>query len=267
MNWKFWKKKKYQLAFVTLPIVVVVILLKYVAHYFNIEFLNLNALFTAIISANIFLIGFLISGTMSDYKESEKLPGDLASSIQSIFDEIYITHKNKNDVLCVEILKRILNLNSEIILWFHKKSKTEEIYQFLFNLNDDFLRLEALTQASFIVRIKNEQASIRRIVTRIHSIRETSFLMTGYAVAEIITGLLIIGLIFLNLNPFHESIFFVSFVTFIMVYMILFIKDLDNPFSYYQADGMVEEVSLKPLVDSRNRIENLISNIETNKTI
>ena len=66
------------------------------------------------------------------------------------------------------------------------------------------------------------------------------------------------GLIFVNLNPFHESMFFVSFVSFIMIYMIYFIRDLDNPFSYYDEYSLVEEVSLKPLTDSLNRIKSII---------
>jgi hypothetical protein len=33
-------------------------------------------------------MGFLISGVMADYKESEKIPGDIASILLSIADEI-----------------------------------------------------------------------------------------------------------------------------------------------------------------------------------
>jgi hypothetical protein len=142
--------------------------------------------------------------------------------------------------------------------WFHKKEKTQEIYNQIFLLNDKFLLLESETQANFIVRIKNEQNNIRKIIKRIHTIRETSFLGTGYAIAELITFMLVIGLIFVNLNPFYESMFFVSFVSFIMIYMIYFIRDLDNPFSYYDEFSLVEEVPLKPLIDSLERIKSII---------
>jgi len=253
--------KKYRLAFYTAPFILIVVGLKFLAHTFSLEFLELNALFTALISANIFLIGFLISGTLSDYKESERLPGDLANSIQAIFDEVYITYVNQKSPDTLAFLKSLLTFNQDIISWFHKKTKTGEIYDSLFSFNDQFLKMEPLTQANFIVRIKNEQNQMRSIITRIHTIRETSFLKTGYAVAEIITALLVIGLIFRNLNPYYESIFFVAFVCFIMIYMILFINDLDNPFSYYQKDGLVEEVSLKPLTDTEARLEKIIQEI------
>jgi hypothetical protein len=37
--------------------------------------------------------------------------------------------------------------------------------------------------------------------------------------------------------------------------MIYFIKDLDNPFGYSEDENLVEEVSLKPILDSQKRIE------------
>ena len=86
---------RWRLALKTIPFIVVIVLIKFAAHYFGYEFLTLNSLFTAIISANIFLIGFLISGVLVDYKESEKLPGDLAASMETMADEGLIIYKNK----------------------------------------------------------------------------------------------------------------------------------------------------------------------------
>jgi len=253
-------KTKWKLAFNTIPLIVLVIVVKLIIHYFNIEFLSLNALFTALISANIFLIGFLISGTLSDYKESEKLPGDIANAIQSMGDEAFIILKNKNSKEAKEYIHFLMKLSDELVNWFHKKTKTEEIYNMIFQLNEYHLKFEPQTQANFIVRMKNEQTNLRRIVTRIHTIRETSFLGAGYAIAEIITGIIIFGLVFLKLDPFHEKMYFVSFVSFILIYMIFFIKDLDNPFSYYQDDGLVEEVSLKPVLDVKERLQSFLDN-------
>lgn len=266
MKFKFvrriFKNSRWRLALNTIPFIVFVILAKYFAHLYDLQFLTLNSLFTAVISANIFLIGFLITGTLSDFKESEKLPGDLANSLSSLFDEAYITYQNKKDKSALECMRNIEKLNKIIISWFYKKSKTEEVYASLFSLNSNFLEFEKLTQANFIVKMKNEQNNLRRLITRIHTIRETSFLGTAYAIAEIITFIMVLGFIFLDLNPFYESMFFVSFVSFIMIYMIFFIRDLDNPFSYYDENGLVEEVSLKPVTDSLKRFEKILEEIK-----
>ena len=255
---KFIFARRWSLMLKTLPFVLGVVILKFSAHLLGYEFLSLNTLFGAIISANIFLIGFLISGVLVDYKESEKIPGDIASSLETMADEGYIIFKNKKSEVARDYLRKLSSLNGQVIQWFYKKVKTGDLKQELFAFNDIFLDFEGLAQANFIARLKQEQNNIRRLVTRAHTIRETSFLGTGYAIAEIITFLLVAGLIFIKIDPFYESIFFVFFVSFVLIYMIYFIKDLDNPFNYSEKDNLVEDVSLKPLLDSKKQIESLL---------
>lgn len=253
---------RWKLALKTIPFVAVIVLVKFLAHYFGYEFLTLNSLFTAIISANIFLIGFLISGTLVDYKESEKLPGDLSASLEAMADEGLIIYKNKKSQEAKDFLLKLSRFNTALIDWFYKKERTSSLLDKLLSFNDDFLAFENQTQANFIVRLKQEQNSIRKMINRIHTIRETSFLGTGYAITEIITFILTLGLIFIKMDPFYEGVFFVSFVSFILIYMIFFIKDLDNPFGYSVEDSLIEEVSLKPILDSQKRLEGYYREVE-----
>lgn len=246
---------RWKLAAKTVPFVAAIIIIKFIVHYFGYEFLTLNSLFTAIISANIFLIGFLISGVLVDYKESEKLPGDLSASLETMADEGLIIYKNKRSQEAKNYLLKLSEFSASLVDWFYKKERTENLMKRLLSFNDDFLAFESQTQANFIVRLKQEQNLIRKMINRIHTIRETSFLGTGYAIAEIITFILVVGLIFIKMDPFYESVFFISFVSFILIYMIYFIKDLDNPFGYNEENSLVEEVSLKPVLDSRRRLE------------
>lgn len=253
---------RWRLALKTMPFILIIVIIKFAAHTLGYEFLTLNSLFTAIISANIFLIGFLISGTLVDYKESEKLPGDLSASLEAITDETLIIYKNKKSMEAKNFLNKLSEFSKALIDWFYKKERTDGIMKKLLSFNDDFLNFETQTQANFIVRMKQEQNSIRKMINRIHTIRETSFLGSGYAIAEIITFILVIGLIFIKMDPFYESMFFVSFVSFILIYMIFFIKDLDNPFGYNMKESMVEEVSLKPLLDSQKRINSYCEDLD-----
>jgi hypothetical protein len=57
--------------------------LKYLAYYFGYEVMELNALFTTLVAGTIFLLGFLISGVLSDYKESEKSPAEISATIRN----------------------------------------------------------------------------------------------------------------------------------------------------------------------------------------
>ena len=250
--------QKWHLALKVLPIVILVIILKLISHQSGLEFISLNPLFTGIVTANIFLLGFLIAGVLADYKESEKLPGELATSIETIVDECLMIYKNKKAEPAKECLEHTLKLTNSINDWFHKKERTKALMDKISLFNDFFLAFESLTQANFIARLKQEQSAIRRMVIRIHTIRETSFVSGGYAIAEAITVFLIIGLILVKIDPFYESIFFVSAIVFLQTYMITLIKDLDDPFEYYGEDIGPDEISLKPLDDLKLRIEEKI---------
>jgi hypothetical protein len=253
---------RWKLALKTLPFVVAIILFKMVIHFLGYEFLTLNTLFTAIISANIFLIGFLISGVLVDYKESEKIPGDLASSLETMADEGIIIYKNKKSKEAKNYLNKLLQFNKSLIEWFYKKEKTEKLMEKLGYFNDDFLVFESQTQANFIVRLKQEQNLIRKTINRVHTIRETSFLGTGYAIAEIITFILVVGLIFIKIDPFYESLFLTLFTAFIFVYMLFLIHDLDDPFAYYDKENSIEEISLHSLEDLKTRLDERYSELE-----
>jgi hypothetical protein len=162
-----------------------------------------------------------------------------------------VPKKSKTAILFMEAVH---DLTASIIRWLHKTERTASVLKQITGLNDHFLALEPLTQANFIVRLKNEQSNLRRLITRIHTIRETSFNPAGYAIAEIISAILCIGLIFTRIDPYYEGIFFMAFVSFVLIYMVLLIKDLDNPFGYYEAANYADEVSLKPLFDLEKRI-------------
>jgi len=247
---------KWRLAIKVLPYIFAIVVFKLIAHNQGFEFISLSSLFTALISANIFLIGFLISGVLVDYKEGEKIPGEMASSLEAITDEVEILYEGKKAEQAASCLNHIKKLNVCLINWFYKKTKTIEVMAELKGFNQYFLQFESLTQANFIVRMKQEQNNLRRLLNRAHSIRETSFNRSGYTIAEIITFVLTLGLIFTRLEPFYENIFFVIFVPFILIYMILLIKDLDNPFEYYVRNKeTADEVSLKPLIDLKSRLE------------
>lgn len=251
---------RWQLSIRTIPLVIIIVIAKSITHYYGYEILTPTSLFTAIISANIFLISFLLSGVLSDYKESEKIPGDLATSLENLVDEGYIIYNNKQTIESKEYLRHILDLHENLLEWFYEKKKTDFIMKEIFKLNDFFYKFESQTQPNFIVRLKQEQNNLRRIITRTHTIRRTSFLGSGYAIAEIITFILSIAMIILNIEPFYESIFFVSFVTFILIYMVFFIKDLDNPFSYSDS-SLTEEIPLQPIINSKKRIQKIYDEI------
>jgi len=254
-------KPKFNLALKVLPAIVLIVIIKILAHQYGLEIFSLNALFTAVISANIFLIGFLVSGVLTDYKESEKIPTDISSMIEAIADEGKIIYKLKNKEVGRSLVEKCSKICIDIHSWFENKKGTSATMADLEELNECFINLEDLSHPPYIARLKNEQNLIRKAVNRAHTMKDTDFIGTGYAIAEILTFLLVIGLVFIKIEPFYEGVFFIAFVSFMLVYMIFFLKGLDNPFGYGK-ESAVENVSLKPFLQAKKRLD---SWLEKNK--
>ena len=80
---------KWKLMLTTLPVVVAVTLLKLaMERVFGlpgwVDFSDVSAVLTA----GAFLVGFMLAGTLADYKESEKLPSEIVTTLETIDDLI-----------------------------------------------------------------------------------------------------------------------------------------------------------------------------------
>jgi hypothetical protein len=245
---KIWQK--WSIAFKIIPLVIFVTLLKFLSHQFGFEVMELNALFTSLVAGTIFLIGFLISGVLSDYKESEKIPSELSASLKTLFDDTYTIYKSKNSDAARRFIDFQKSFVNSLMDWFYKKERTQSMLNKISLMNDFFVEFDKEgVQANYIIKLKNEQNSLRKMILRIDTIRATEFVGSAYAIVEAMGFLVAIGLIFIKIEPFYASLFFTLLVTFLISYMFLLIKDLDNPFDYSIHGESGTEVSLKPIHD------------------
>jgi predicted membrane chloride channel (bestrophin family) len=245
---KIWQK--WSIAFRITPLILFVALLKFLSHHFELEVLELNALFTSLIAGTIFLIGFLISGVLSDYKESEKLPSELSAAIKSLYDDAYTIYKSKNSQNAFQFITFQKAFAHSLMDWFYKRETTAVMLDKISQMNDFIFELDNEgIQPGYLIKIKNEQNNIRKMVLRIDTIRETNFIGSAYAILEAMGFLIAFSLIIIKIEPFYVALFFTLLVTFLISYMFLLIKDLDNPFDYAENGESGTEISLKPIHD------------------
>jgi hypothetical protein len=245
---KIWKK--WSIAFKIVPILLIVTLLKFIAHRYELDVIELNGLFTSLVAGTIFLIGFLISGVLSDYKESEKIPSELAASIRNLLDDTYTIYKIKNSQTARQFIEYQKSFLEPLMDWIYKKEKIKFILGKISKMNDFFIELDKEgVQANYIIKMKNEQNNIRKMVMRIDTIRDTEFVGSAYAIVEVMGLLIVLGLVTIKISPFYVSILFTLLVTFLISYMFMLIVDLDNPFDYKNKGETGTEISLKPLND------------------
>lgn len=240
--------KKWSIAIKILPIIILVAALKFAAHKFGFEIMELNALFTSLVAGTIFLIGFLISGVLSDYKESEKMPTEISTTLKTLFDDAYTIYKGKNSDTAHKFIEHQELLHRSLIKWFYKKERTTALLNKIRMMNDFFIELEKEgVQANYIIKLKNEQNTLRKQIMRVDTIRDTEFVGSAYAIVEAMGFLIILGLIIIKIQPFYASLFLTLLVAFLISYMFLLIKDLDNPFDYSNKGESGTEISLKPI--------------------
>ena len=118
---------KHLLVFKVIPFVLLVLSIKLAMHFLNWEYFEMSPLIPAIISADVFLLGFLLNGVLSDYKESEKYPSELMASIDAMADEALIIYANKKDQSAKDFVKYLLGFSISLREWFHKRERTEKI--------------------------------------------------------------------------------------------------------------------------------------------
>jgi hypothetical protein len=187
-------------------VVAVVVVAKVAVHLLSWEVISLNALFTGIIAANVFLMGFLLSGVLSDYKESERLPGELSACLENMATEIVGIGITKPEADVRPALGRVSQLAAAIHGYFYKKVEISALLEGVNGLTVAFEALQPMTQGTFVARLKQEQSTLRRTMIRINIIRETSFVSTGYLLADMITAMLCVGLVLTSVDPFYESL-------------------------------------------------------------
>lgn len=242
--------QKWSIAIKIMPLVIAVALFKVLAHWFGFEMMELNALFTSLVAGTIFLIGFLISGVLSDYKESEKIPGEIASSLRNLLDDTLTIYKGKNSETARDFVEFQKSFRLMLMAWFYKKERTKTLLDKLSSMNEYFIKFENEgIQANYIIKMKNEQNFLRKLILRIDTIRDTEFVGSAYAIVEAMGFLMAIGLIIIKIEPFYAALFLTSLVTFLIAYMFKLIKDLDNPFDYHCNGECGTEISLKLIHD------------------
>lgn len=256
----FWPKlwQKWSIAIGTLPLLAAVALAKFLSHYFGWEILELNALFTSLVGGTIFLIGFLVAGVLSDYKESEKIPSELTASLKTLMDDTSTIHECKDTDAVHQFMAYQQTLTHDIWEWFMRRERTQTLLDKISGMNAFFVSFDKEgVPANYIIKLKNEQSNLRRMLLRIDTIRSTDFVASAYAILEIMGLLIVGGLITIKIEPFNISLFFTLLITFLIAYMFLLIKCLDNPFDYSGHSKGGTMVSLKPLHDHLTQLDTI----------
>lgn len=222
----------YRLFTTTLVITAFIILLKYVLHYFELEIIVLGSLHGTVVSGVVFVIGFILSATISDYKEAERIPAEVASAIEDMNEDAISIHANHPSFDLAGYQKQ-LSAVAKSFAGDLRNSKSNKARAQLSKLG----RLNAAMEtkgvpANFIVKLKQQQALLARHLFRVNYIQRITFIPSAAILAWSIVVLAITLLVLTEIEPFVGGMIVTGAITFILMYVLQLIDVIRTPFHH-----------------------------------
>jgi hypothetical protein len=246
--------KKYILVLKALGIVAVLVGIKLIVDMFALDVIVVSPVITAIVAGVIFTIAIIFSGVLTDYKESEKIPGELAASIKSLYRDTGVLLKI-DQPLALHIREHIMELIDTLTDNFkNNRWRLKEINPVTNKIDADInTAYDKGLPPPMIVKMRNELASIDRLIYRVEIIMETSFIPAAYHISILSISAVLITLMFTKMDPYYEGILLFGSVAFVLTSLMMLIQDMDNPFEY--GKNSAADVDLKILFKLKDCIE------------
>jgi hypothetical protein len=252
----------------TIPLVVLTVVLKlYVFSQFQwgetpisqlIEISDLSVVFTGAF----FVMALMLTGTMSDFKESEKIPGEVSSNFEAIQDWSILAFRaprTGSSELAKEPLdkayvhKTISEVTQGIIDWFRSEKKDSfVVFPLLRRLNGlAYYFAERGADKEAIKGIQENTNAMRKQISRAYAISKTSFVSAAYVLLRSIVFFVILLLLVTKFKTPTAELFASMCLSFIFIYLYHLIIGLDDPFEAMAGDTDVE---LRPLERFQSRL-------------
>jgi hypothetical protein len=255
---------RYKLFYQAAIVGVVVLLLMLVSAHFKLNVITINTLTGTFFGGVFFTISIIFSGAMADFKEAEKIPGELAVLLKAMHaDALLIAPQGaecveEKDIVChIEGLLSTINANIRGNHW-HKSQLDEEINK----INKDILDLWAKgVSPSPLMKLRDNMTNIDRLSHRIDYIAYTNDIPGAYVICDLSLATVLIIFVFAQNEWGFGGLLFFALITFVLTSIVQLIHDIDNPFEYNK--NTVADVDMSVLF----KLENFWKTGRTNPTV
>ena len=224
-----------------LAVATVVVSVKFVLHRLGWEPIEQSSLHNSVISSVTFVIGFLLSATIADYKESERIPAEFAALLEDMYDDAAAIYQSY-PVFDIDGFRRQLHAVAQGFSDDVRHS-AYDARQDIRGLTPYFATMEqGNVPPNFIVKLKQQQTVLLRHRHRVDYIQRIRFIPSASILARSIVVALLGLLLITNIDPFVASLTVVGLISFVLVYMIILIHVISTPF--HKAGKTRDDVSL-----------------------
>jgi hypothetical protein len=250
-------RRRFRLFLNVVAIVATLIFVKVAVHALHFEFLALDTLFSSVVASAIFIIGFLLTSVLPDYKEAERITAEIRTALEAIHDDVcaFAQHDSKVDIAGLRsvLLSVVASLNASLgNEGGHKHlevatAQADRLVGYIAGLEQMGM------SPNFIVRLRGELDTLRKCLFRVHYIQKIEFVPS----VDVLIQTLVCAVLFLLLclktdGSFGTAIIF-GFISYLFVYAMHLIAVFQQPFR--QGSHSVDKVSLFLLRDFVEKLE------------
>ena len=204
--------------------------MRFVVDELDWQFVTLSPLLSAVVSGGIFVVALVVAGTLTDYKESERVPAEMVAALSSIHTDARAFKKEKPPFDLVGLERRL----AEVVRTFKSDLEQPGARTCLAAVNaitESFAEMDRLEViATYISRLRGEQAAIRKSVLRVYHIQQTEFVPSAYTLIWTVLALAVAVLTFTKSEGTTEAFVLLGAIYFFLIYLARLLKILDTPF-------------------------------------
>ena len=246
------KLARWRLAIQVAAMVAAIVALKVVIEVTAVSFIDLSPLFTSVVAGGVFLIGLLVAGTLADYKEAERMPSQLAASLEAIHEDGVSVKFSKDGFDLERLRKRLLGVVTALRHDLTQPGFRSSLAA-INELTASYVELEGLEAPThYVDRMKKWQAAMRESVLRMSHIERTQFLPSARILIQTVVGLIVVVMLFTDLGPTLQSAVVIGFISYFFIYLVRLLGVLDTPFRVQ--DMTSDDVSLFLLDEFADRM-------------
>jgi len=220
----------YRVAVETAAIVAILVGVRALLWAIGVTGMSTTPLISSVISGGIFVMGLVVAGTLVDYRDAERAPTDLAASLYALLRETEAINRiwGMPDMATARarLITIVTSLRADIT-----SGNTRECQAAIEDLSQTLEELEETdVPANYIVRLRSEQATLRKATLRVYHIQREEFLPSAKAMIMSIVVIIMLILLFTDMGGVLESVVTVGFLGFFFIYLLRLLNVIDKPF-------------------------------------
>ncbi|MFN8629071.1 MAG: hypothetical protein U0838_01740 [Chloroflexota bacterium] len=253
--------QRWRILFASLAVTLAVLLARYLLH----EIIGIRPdlvwddIQTVITGASL-IIGLMIVGVVRDFVEAAQLPGVVAgglSALDSVVRSANIARGTSDPAPHIEV--RLLA--NTIHNWLYSRLSDADMRAAVERARTMLIDLQrGGPNDLWSFRAHEELTKVTGAVNRMMVLRNTSYLTSGYTLMDVLMGIVVLLLLIVEFPRNGLAPWLIAgSLTLVFVYLVILVRDLDNPFSYGGRGGgaEVDLTQLTSVIESLGRDEDL----------